>query len=197
MPCELVVDDVAGILHARYSGEVTLDHRLDISLQVVDRLERERIHRVLLDFRSAQSFGNDPDGCRRIVEACLPRLDPRVRLAYLLNYDHQVDPSVESLVRQLGINARRFQDRERAMAWLAEPDAPVPAGAEGTDTDVSPVARSIRLVAEVVGPEAATNPDQFAALGELVHDLLATGMDEAKVRQVAGRLSEAMRQRGE
>jgi len=198
MPCDIQVDPVARVVHARYRGEVTLKQRHEMAGQVLARAEAGGFDRVLLDFRAAQSLESDPDATRRIADTYAPRIGPDMRLAYLVRYDYQVDPSVEALGRERGVRVERFNDLDAAMAWLQERDTPV-ATPEATGAAAAPPApgaadirRTMRLAAEIAG--APLSPEQFAALGGLVHDLLAAGIPEDRVREMAGRLSEAMRQ---
>lgn len=50
---------------------------------------------------------------------------------------------------------------------------------------------AVRLVGELIHP--AMPPDQVSALGDLVHALVAAGMDDPTVRRVAGRIATVMR----
>lgn len=191
MPCEIVVEEVDRLIHVRYSGEVTLEERLAIARKVLDDVERTGIHGLLLDFRDAQSLGKDPADCTRMADHCTPRLPQDARLAYLLRYDHQLDESLETLMRSRGVQVERFHDAATATAWLqgAEPADPVGAGAPPQPE----LHRAFRLVGEVVDPATPVSPDQFAAIGELVQELLAQGVDEPTVRQLAGRMWSVMR----
>lgn len=103
----------------------------------------------------------------------------------------QLRPPARWFARVAGAWPRRarraVRDLGQAIAWLRAEPAQSPGAASGNDLH-----RALRVAAESTG-SAPLLPEQFAAIGELVHDLLATGMDETKVRQVAGRVSAAMR----
>ena len=198
MPCEIEVDKVAGIVHARFSGEVGLDERLAIARKVLDEAARIGIYRLLLDFRDAQSLGSNPQSCKVIADHCTPRLPPDARLAYLLTYDHQLDGTLEALMRARGVLAERFGDIGAAMAWLQAPER-VAIDAIG-DVDVEAAApsdlqRAFQVVGEVIDFGTPVSPEQFAAIGGLVHELLAKGMEEATVRGIASRMAAAMQPR--
>ena len=185
MPHEITVDHDARRVRVRYTGEITLDDRLVIAREVVAVVQATGIHCVLLDFRGAQSLGARPEAIARIVDQCMPGLPPGARLAYLVQYDHQVDGSVEDLARSRGYQVERFQDQASALAWLGEAsDAAVP------EEDAP---HALRLAAELADPARPLAPEQLDALGELVHALVAAGMEDATVRRVAGRIASVMR----
>ncbi|HEU4813723.1 MAG TPA: hypothetical protein VFS99_05795 [Xanthomonadaceae bacterium] len=196
MPFEIVVDEVAGIVRTRYSGEISLDERMAVACQMLVEAERIGAYRLLMDFRDAQSLSGDPESCKLIADHCTPRLPPDARLAYLLRYDHQLDGSLEALVRSRGVRAERFNDANAAMAWLQAPDqVDFDAIAEADTTVPTNLHRAFQVVGEVIDFGTPVSPDQFAAIGELVHELLATGMDEAAVRGIAGRMAVAIQPR--
>lgn len=126
MAYEITLDREARILRVRYTGEVSLDERLVIAGQVLGVMQTTGVHRVLLDFRGAQSLGAKPEAVARIVNQCMPHLPADARLAYLVQYDHQVDSSVEDLARSCGYQVDRFHDKEVALAWLQEGSDSVP-----------------------------------------------------------------------
>lgn len=189
MPYEITVDRDAWVLRVRYTGEITLDERLVIAGQVLGVMQTTGIHGVLLDFRSAQSLGAQPEAVARIVNQCAPHLPADARLAYLVHYDHQVDSSVEDLARSRGYQVDRFHDQQVALAWLQEGFASAPPAWEQAEQGDAP--HAVRLVGELVHPTMQS--DQVSALGDLVHALVASGMDDASVRRVAGRIAMVMR----
>lgn len=188
MAFQIEVDEGARIVRTRYSGDVTLDERLAVACQALAEAKRIGSHRILLDYRDAQSLSGDPESCQRIADHCTPQLPPDARLAYLLRYDHQLNESLEALVRSRGVQVARFTDAAEAVAWLTAPGR-----AESELPPEAELGRAFQLVADVVDPSAPVSPDQFAAIGELVRDLLAKGVDEPTVRHVAGRMWTAMR----
>lgn len=177
MPLEIVVDTVARILRARYSGEVGMADRQAFARQVLEKAQRTGIYRWLLDFRQAQSRGADPTDVKDMADEFTPQFPPGVRMAYLLRYDHQLDDALESVVRSRGVQVERFHDLDEAVAWLQAPMASN---------------RALRLVDEAIDPAARLSPDQFAAIGELIDALLAEGVDEATVAQLGRRMSAVM-----
>ena len=187
MPLEIVVDNFARIVRARYTGELDIGERISLARRVLEEARRTGIFRWLLDFREAQALVGEQAQVTRMADEFTPQLPDDTRMAYLLNYDHQLDGSLESLVRGRGVHVERFRDLGQAIAWLRAEPAQSPGAASGNDLH-----RALRVAAESTG-SAPLLPEQFAAIGELVHDLLATRMDETKVRQVAGRVSAAMR----
>lgn len=187
MSHEITVDQDARLVRVRYTGEITLDERLVIAREVVGVVHATGIHFVLLDFRAAQSLGARPEAIARIVDQCMPSLPPDARLAYLVQYDHQVDGSVEDLARSRGYQVERFQDRAAAVAWLCEARDAAMASAEGD------APHALRLAAELANPARPLTPAQLDALGDLVHALVAAGMEDATVRRVAGRIASVMR----
>ena len=196
MPFEIAVDTAAGIVQTRYSGEVGLDERLTVACRMLEEAERIGSYRLLMDFRNAQSLSGDPDSCKVIADHCTPRLPSDARLAYLLTYDHQLDSTLESLVRSRGVLAERFSDARAAKAWLLAPHR-IDVDALGDVEVAAPtnLHRAFQVVGEVIDFGTPVSPDQFAAIGGLVHELLATGMDEDAVRAIAGRMAMAMQLR--
>ena len=190
MAFEIVFDPVARVLRARYSGEVTLEERLGLARRILQDAERTGVYRLLLDFRDAQSRGADPQEVGRVADELSARLPGDARIAYLLRYDHQLDDSLEVAVRSRGVRIERFLDMTAAVAWLQQDDPPRGAGEPG-DADLD---HAFRLAAESVDPAARLSPEQLSVLGELVHELLATGMDEATILRLARRVSAAMHQ---
>ena len=132
MPFEITVDTAARVLLVRYSGEVGMDDRLRLARQVLEKAQATGIFRWLLDFRRAQSRGADPSGTRCMADEFTSRFPPGVRMAYLLTYDHQLDDSLEKLLRARGVPVERFRDLDAAMTWLQAVDDDVAATAEST-----------------------------------------------------------------
>lgn len=187
MSFEIVVDTAAHILRARYTGEFGMRDRVVMARQVLETAQRTGIYRWLLDFRQAQSRGADPAEVKDMADEFTPQFPPGVRMAYLLMYDHQLDESLEAVVRSRGVQAERFHGLDAAIAWLQAGDpepveAPESAGSK----------RAFRLADEAIDPAARLSPEQFAAIGELIDALLAKGVDDATVAQLARRMSAAM-----
>lgn len=190
MPLEIVVDTAARILRARYTGEIGVADRHGFARQVLEKAQRTGIYRWLLDFRQAQSRGSAPAEIRRMADEFTPQFPHGVRMAYLLSYDHQLDDSLESIVRSRGVLVERFHDLDAAVAWLQAGDTDA---ANAPESPESPAARrAFRLVDEAIDPAARLSPEQFTAIGELIDVLLAAGIDDATVARLARRMSAAM-----
>ena len=99
MAFEIVVDSVAGILRARYTGEVGLDERVSFARRLLHEAERTGIQRWLLDFRGAQARVGMPDDVVRMVDEFALRIPLDARIAYLMTHLHQVDDEVGVLLR--------------------------------------------------------------------------------------------------
>ena len=185
MAFEIVVDSVAGILRARYTGEVGLAERVSFARRLLNEAERTGIQRWLLDFRGAQARAGRPDDVGRMVDEFALRIPLDARIAYLMTHLHQVDDEVGVLLRSAGIEVERFTDPGKAVAWL-QSDSPPRTVEARADPDPN---HAYRLVADAIDPRVQLSPPQFAALGELAQDLLARGIDDGVIRQIVGRLS--------
>src|SRR5690606_13200886 len=124
MAFEIVVDSVAGILRARYTGEVGLDERVSFARRLLHEAERTGIRRWLLDFRGAQARVGRPDDVERMADELALRIPLDARIAYLMTHLHQVDDEVGALLRSAGIEVERFTDPGRAITWLRADSPP-------------------------------------------------------------------------
>lgn len=190
MPHEFAVEQADRLLLVRYTGEVGVRERQDVIVKLMDQARATGFHRMLIDFRNAHSKPADPRDVLRVVDHYAPRMPVDTRLAYLLRYDHQLDDTFEVFARERGIQVERFTDRGMAMAWL---DAAASGPAHSGPTRPGPgVAHALRLATDAIGDGHALRTDQVAAIDALVHVLLATGIDEATIRDLAGRIAAAM-----
>ena len=132
----IAADPGRGLIEVRFAGEVGLDEREATARKVVEEVARSGVRRVLLDFRQAHSRAEDSEAGREFVERFgRTFVQKHVRLAYVVQHEHQLNPSIEQLLAEHGVPARRFFDHDAAVAWLAELDPPL-AGADrepGTD----------------------------------------------------------------
>ena len=186
MPFDIVVASAAGILRARYTGEVGLDQRVSFARRLLDEAERAGIHRWLLDFRGAHARVGRRDDVVRMADELASRIPLDARIAYLMTHRHQVDDEVGGLLRSAGLDVERFVDPGKAVAWLRSDPSPRIAEARAADPDPN---RAYRLVADAIAPTIQLSPPQFAALGELAQDLLARGIEDRVIQRIVGRLS--------
>ena len=196
MPHRITVDPVAGVVHARYLGEVTLEERELIIGAALERSREAGLSRILLDFREAHTAGADEAAYDRVAAYWAPRL-MQSRLACLVTYDHQISNRIEQLVRARGVAVERFHDFDAAMAWLAEPDgdagdaAGPPAAAAQAPPPTDP-RRVQRLLREVLDPALRVPDGVVRAVEQLLRELLEAGLPEEEALAIARRMSLAI-----
>lgn len=190
MPYELVIDKERQLLWARYSGVVTVGERRAVAEAAVGDGADHGMRRFLLDFRRASTSSTDAASAEAVAEYLAGAVTgKRVRAAWLVNYDHQLDPAIERKAQDVGIEIRRFRDFDAAVAWLQRPDADAQAapsagpGARAAEPPGTPLAMRIALAtshparrahgtfAVKVTPQSPDNPPaQAAALARLSLD---------------------------
>lgn len=192
MPYEFVVDQERQLLWVRYSGAVTLAERQAAAQHLLGEATGPDIRRFLLDYRRATSFLTDEAADRQLAEYLVAQLAERAgsRVAWLVNYDHQLDPGVEEKTRSGGLTNARFRDLEEALAWLQQRDNDIASGIDAAkpESPGTPLAIDIALGAshpirsahgafEVrVAPQSPDNPPaQAAALARLSLDKRYSG----------------------
>jgi hypothetical protein len=120
------------VLWVNYAGVVTLEQRRQRFRETVERALETDCFRVLADFRRAHALEHDPGISTEIAALIAEHVAGRdVRIAWLVRYDHQLDDQLERSIAALGVATGRFQDRDRALAWLqrsGETPAPVEPG---------------------------------------------------------------------
>ena len=132
----IAADPGRGLIEVRFAGEVGLVEREATARKVVEEVARSGVRRVLLDFRQAHSRAEDSEAGREFVERFgRTFVQKHVRLAYVVQHEHQLNPSIEQLLAEHGVPARRFFDHEEAVAWLAETDQPAPDADREAGTD--------------------------------------------------------------
>jgi len=199
MPYEVVADQVREILWVRYSGVVTFAERRQVAEIALDDGATHGFSRFLLDFRQASTSSTDEASAAELADYFAGALRGRApRAAWLVTYDHQLDPAVEAKARAAGVDIRRFREFDEAVAWLQRPAPASGAGvaaqarAEPAGTPLAmhialgtshPV-RSAHGTFEVkVAPQAPDNPPaQAAALARLSIDKRYSGPLEAEGR---------------
>ena len=168
MPYDFVVDQERQLLWVRYSGTVTVAERQEAARHLLGEATGPDIRRFLLDYRRATSFITDEAAGAQLADYLVAQLAERAgsRAAWLVNYDHQLDPGVEERIREGGVGIARFRDLEDAIAWLLREDAHVP----------NPT-RSAQGTFEVkVAPQSPDNaPAQAAGLARLSLDKRYSG----------------------
>jgi hypothetical protein len=122
MPYDYVVDQGRQFAWVRYSGTITVADRRAAAQHVLGEATGPDIRRFLLDYRSATSFITDEASGTQLAEYLVGQLAERAgsRVAWLVNYDHQLDPGVEEKTRRDGVTNARFRDLEEALAWLQQ-----------------------------------------------------------------------------
>lgn len=151
MPYVYEINEEGRRVEVRFTGEITLQERLEASRAVLSCATRNGLHRVLVDFRRANSLGSEHDASVELA-AFIARSQPSpsARVAYLVIHDHQLDDTVERLAAERGLRSRRFLDPASAAAWL---DA---AGDDPEDPDGREVAPRAPGIAGEPGTNWAT-----------------------------------------
>ena len=141
MPYDFVIDQERQLIRVRYSGVVTLEERRAGAQHVLGEAAGPDMRRILLDYRPATSLARDEAAADALVDYLVRTLgERRARIAWLVNYDHQLDPLVEGKLREGGIATARFRDPDAALAAMYY------------DTIVQDT-RALRFLADVVGAE--------------------------------------------
>lgn len=153
MPYDFVIDQDRQTIRVRYSGVVTLDERRAAAEHILGHAAGPELRRILLDYRPATSLATDDAAATAFADYLIGRLAARrARVAWLVNYDHQLDPLVEGKLSARGIATARFRDPDQAAAWLA------------ADDDLPRGPRQVRGTFTVkIQPQAPDNPPAEAA----------------------------------
>lgn len=123
MPYDFVVDHDRQMLWVRYTGAVTIAERRAAAEHSFAQTAGSGIRRFLLDYRSATSSTTDAAAGAALARFIAAQLEGRnARVAWLVNYDHQLDPFVEGRSRELGVTIQRFRGFDEAVAWLQRDD---------------------------------------------------------------------------
>lgn len=126
MPYDYVVDEPRRMLWVRYFGTVTAAERHAAAEHVLPQPEVRDLRRVLLDYRRATSLSMDEAASTALADYLAAHFGERgARVAWLVTYDHQLDPMVEGKSEERGIASERFRDFDEAVAWLQESAEPV------------------------------------------------------------------------
>jgi hypothetical protein len=182
MPYDFVVDQERQMLWVRYSGAVTVAERQAAAERLLGQETGPDIRRFLLDYRRASSLTTDEIVGAHLADYLIGQLAERggARVAWLVNYDHQLDAVVEEKTRQGGVANRRFRDLEEALAWLQQPEGETASAAArpvspGTPLGIEialgashPVRRAHGTFEVKVAPQSPDNPPaQSAAMARL------------------------------
>lgn len=123
MPYDYLVDQERGFLWVRYSGMVSVAERRAAAEHVLGEVTGPEARRVLLDYRQATSLSTDEASSTALADYLASKVGHSgTRVAWLVNYDHQLDAVVEAKSRERGIPNARFRDFDEAVAWLQQPD---------------------------------------------------------------------------
>ena len=151
MPYDFVIDDERKIIRVRYSGVVTLAERLNAAMHVLEEVASPEMRRIVLDYRPATSLTADEASASGLAHYVIGMLAARqARIAWLVNYDHQLDPLVEGKLREGGIATARFRNPEAALAWLQKEEGT--AAKPAPDTAAPPIPKAQRPAAEPAFP---------------------------------------------
>lgn len=191
MPYDYVVDQERQMLWVRYSGTVAADERRAAAEHILSQPANREVRRVLLDYRRATSLSMDDAASTALADYLAAHFGDRgARVAWLVTYDHQLDPVVEGKSQARGITSERFRDLDEAVAWLqrGEPAAkPVPDAGAAPDPAGTPfgfhmaIGSSHRARAKgsfevKIAPQAPDSaPAQAAALARLSLDKRYSG----------------------
>ena len=183
MPYDYLVDQERGFLWVRYSGMVSVAERRAAAEHVLGEVTGPEARRVLLDYRQATSLSTDEASSTALADYLASKVGHSgTRVAWLVNYDHQLDAVVEAKSRERGIPNARFRDFDEAVAWLQQPDRVAEPG-PATDADAyvrtepagtslamrmaldssHPARRAHGTFTVKVAPQAADNPPALAA----------------------------------
>ena len=193
MSYQILIEHDGRILRVRYSGQIGIEERIAAAEAVLGRRTHASINRYVLDYRGATYLPGDEASNRALARYLADMLAGRdARIAWLMNYDHQLGPSVERLTGDFGVTNGRFYNIESAMAWLLQPaDAMRPMMGSAPEAP-SPPRRALALAMGIADPSRPLPPTQFAGVTRLVQDLLDEGLDEATVQRLAGRMFEVV-----
>jgi hypothetical protein len=190
MPYDFVVDQERQMLWVRYSGAVSVAERQAAAERLLGQETGPDIRRFLLDYRRASSLTTDEIVGAHLADYLIGQLAERggARVAWLVNYDHQLDAVVEEKTRQGGVANRRFRDLEEALAWLQQPEGETASAAArpvspGTPLGIEialgashPVRRAHGTFEVKVAPQSPDNPPaQSAAMARLSLDKRYSG----------------------
>jgi len=183
MPYEFVVDQDRQMLWVRYSGAVTVAERQAAAEHVLGEATGPDLRRILLDYRRATTSSTDEASGKALAGYLAGKLGGRgARVAWLVTYDHQLDPLVEGETREHGVANERFHDMDKAVEWLmqAEPAAEAvdeaDSGSFGLDMALGSSRRAQGTFEVKVAPQSPDNPPaQAAALGRLSLDKRYSG----------------------
>lgn len=188
MAYDIFLERNGRILRVRYSGRVDIEERKTAAEKVLGRATHDGISRFLLDYRQATSDLGDEPSSQALAQYLAGKLGNRnARVAWLVTHDHQLSASVEDLTSGFGVASRRFRDLDAAFAWLEQPDEPEPEPA------AVPLRPALVLAMEASDPQVPMPPVQFAAIVQLVQELLDAGIEQPVALRLARRMFEVVK----
>lgn len=186
MAYDIFLERNGRILRVRYSGRVDIEERKAAAENVLGRAAHDGISRFLLDYRQATCRIGDEPSSQALAQYLAGKLGNRkARVAWLVTHDHQLSASVEDLTRSYGVANQRFNDLDAALAWLEQPDEPEPAAV--------PLRPALALAMEASDPQVPMPPVQFAAIVQLVQELLDAGIEQPVALRLASRMFEVVK----
>ncbi len=161
MAYDYLVDRERGFLWVRYSGVVGVAERRAAAEHILGEVTGPEARRVLLDYRQATSLSTDEASSSSLADYLATKVGHSdTRVAWLVNYDHQLDPVVEAKSRDRGIPNARFHDFDEAVAWLQEAGRVTEPGlaAEAAGARVEPQGTPLAMEMAL----GASHPDRHA-----------------------------------
>lgn len=201
-----LIDSPVPVLWLRYSGVLTLDDRHRAIEETARRALAANCFRVLADFRTAHSFVRDDVAGAEVSKFLMRQIGTReMRIAFLVQFDHQLDDVVERALADSGFPTARFSDFDKALAWLRGPlaadrMAPTRAPRERkpkprettAQPAASPAVDAVALVARAADPGVRLLPAQYAAAVRMAEDLGKSGMLPDQIQPLVRRMLAAM-----
>lgn len=141
MPYDVVVDQQRQLVWVRYSGTVTAGERRAAAEEVLAKPVSRAMRGFLLDYRRATTLGMEESASTNLAEYLAANFSGNdTRVAWLVTYDHQLEPVVEGKSLERGMATKRFRDFDEAVAWLQEDAKPAANAAENADAVAKPAA---------------------------------------------------------
>ena len=121
MPYDIVVDQQRQLVWVRYSGTVTAGERRAAAEEVLAKPASRAMRGFLLDYRRATTLGMEESASTNLAEYLAANFSGNdTRVAWLVTYDHQLEPVVEGKSLERGMATKRFRDFDEAVAWLQQ-----------------------------------------------------------------------------
>lgn len=200
-----VVDVPFRFVWARLGGSGELGARHELLEDALNRCASGATRLLLVDARAIHAFRDDPVDVLAVAAHVAGRLrDFGIRIAWLVNYDFQLDSAFETALRTAGVMSARFRSRELAMGWLgaeqsATVDAPVEEVAPVVSEAEPPAEATASLAREIAGQALGrgipVDLSGYAKVVLLICSMLEQGVDAEDAERFAGRMIQALSSR--